>query len=452
MASLPQIYRLDSEEEEFAPMSMWSQAKDLAAQTPEDRNRYVDFLRALSILVVITGHWLIASFQFVGGTIVLEDLIALRPDIQWLTWIFQVMPIFFIVGGYANAVSLESAKRKNLDYADWLAGRLNRLVTPLLALLIAWGLIAAVMLGVGIDKELTAMISQAALIPIWFLAIYIMVVVLAPATYRIWTRYGFVSLFVLAGIGALVDTAFFMADMKWLGWSSYFWVWLSVHHLGYAWRDGRLGSPARLLGYSALAFATLATLILVGPYPMAMVGSPDPGLSNTLPPKMTLLALGIFQFGLLLAIEAPMRKVLSKLNVWTATVLINSMIMTVYLWHLTVMMLVVAVAYAIGGFGLGIEPASQSWWLTRPIWIILLYAALMPIALLVAPLERRARPKSAPIPSAARQVGGALLICLGVAMLSFFGFGNAPVFGLDIGALLGVFVGAGIAGVLARGK
>jgi hypothetical protein len=76
----------------------------------------------------------------------------------------------------------------------------------------------------------------------------------------------------------------------------------------------------------------------------------------------------------------------------------------------------------------------------------------MPIALLVAPLERRARPKSAPIPSAARQVGGALLICLGVAMLSFFGFGNAPVFGLDIGALLGVFVGAGIAGVLARGK
>lgn len=98
-------------------MSIWSQAKDLAAQTPPDRNRYVDFLRALSILVVITGHWLIAAVTYVDGTLELAKLLAIQPKTQWLTWIFQVMPIFFIVGGYANAVSLASAGRKGEGYA-----------------------------------------------------------------------------------------------------------------------------------------------------------------------------------------------------------------------------------------------------------------------------------------------------------------------------------------------
>jgi len=118
--------------------SIWSQAKELAAQTPSDRNRYVDFLRAVSILVVITGHWLIAALYFNSGSLTLGSLFVIQPNTQWLTWLFQVMPIFFIVGGYANAVSLESARRREIGYADWLAVRLNRLVTPLLVLLLGW--------------------------------------------------------------------------------------------------------------------------------------------------------------------------------------------------------------------------------------------------------------------------------------------------------------------------
>ena len=123
-------------------MSIWSQAKGLAAQTPSDRNRYVDFLRAISILVVITGHWLIAAPYYNDGSLTPSDLLVVQPNTQWLTWLFQVMPIFFIVGGYANAVSLESARRRELGYADWLARRLVRLVTPLLALLVGWALLA----------------------------------------------------------------------------------------------------------------------------------------------------------------------------------------------------------------------------------------------------------------------------------------------------------------------
>ncbi len=429
-------------------MSIWSQAKELAAQTPGDRNRYVDFLRAVSILVVITGHWLIVALYYRDGSLTMGDVLVMQPNTQWLTWLFQVMPIFFIVGGYANAVSLESARRREIDYAGWLAGRLNRLVTPLLVLLLGWALVAAILYVSGVSGDVTRLASRAALIPTWFLAIYIMVVVLAPATYIAWRRWGFASFWALAAIGALVDLAFFAADFQLMGWSNYFWIWLSVHHLGYAWRDGRMGTPARLLTYSALSLLVLGLLVFKGPYPFAMVGSPDEGLSNSLPPKITLLMLGIFQFGLLLAIEGPMRRLLSGIRIWAATVLINSMIMTLYLWHLTVMVIIVGLAYLAGGLGLGVEPGGGDWWATRPIWIAVLYAALLPVALLLSPFERRARTANASVPAAVRLVGGAMLLCLGVALLARFGFGSAPLPRLDIAAFLMVVAGAAISGLL----
>ena len=428
--------------------SIWSQAKETAAVTPVERNRYVDFLRAASILFVVTGHWLVATAYYHDGTLTPGDVLELQPGTQWLTWIFQVMPIFFIVGGYANAVSQEGARRRGVGYAGWLAARLHRLVTPLLALILGWAVLAATMYFIGVSGDITRLASRGALIPIWFLAIYIAVVMLAPLTYLAWRRWGFASLFAIAAVGALVDIAFFAAGFEWLGWTNYFWVWLSVHHLGYAWRDGRLGSPARLLTISALGLLVLVLLIFKGPYPFAMVGSPDEGLSNTLPPKITLLALGIFQFGLLLSVEAPMRRLLSGLRLWAATVLINGMIMTLYLWHITIMVIVISLAYFADGLGLGMEPGSLEWWLSRPIWIALLYAVLLPLTFLLAPLERRARPADAPVPAAARQVGGAILICLGVALLALFGFGDSPLPGLDIAAFLAVIVGSWLSGLL----
>jgi surface polysaccharide O-acyltransferase-like enzyme len=429
-------------------MSIWSQARELAEKTPEERNRYVDFLRAVSILMVVTGHWLVATVWYHDGTFVAGDLLELRPNTQWMTWLFQVMPIFFIVGGYANAVSLESARRRGVGYAGWLATRLHRLVTPLLALLVGWGLLALALYFFGVSGDVTRLASRGALIPTWFLAIYLAIVMLAPLTYKAWKRWGFLSLFAFAGIGALVDYAFFAADMEWLGWTNYFWVWLSVHHLGYAWRDGRLGNPVRLLVYSALGFAVLWLLIFKGPYPFAMVGSPDEGLSNTLPPKITLFALGVFQFGLLLAIEGPMRRLLSNVKLWAATVLINGMIMTLYLWHITVLIVVVSLAYFAGGFGMGIEPGTDAWWMTRPLWIGVLYAVLLPVTLLMSPFERLPRRKDAPVPAAMRQVGGALMICLGVAYLALFGFGSAPLPYLDIIAFFTVVAGSWISGLL----
>jgi surface polysaccharide O-acyltransferase-like enzyme len=429
---------------------IWSQAKDLAAQTPEDRNRYVDFLRAVSILMVITGHWLVATVYYADGALEGGKLTEVQPSTQWLTWVFQVMPIFFIVGGYANAVSLESAKRKGLDYAGWLAARLNRLVTPLLALVLAWGVIAAILYFVGVSGPNLKIGSRAALIPTWFLAIYIMVVVLAPLTYRAWRRWGYGSIITFGALGAVVDWLFFAADMRWTGWSNYFWVWLCVNQLGYAWRDGRIGRPPALLLASAAGLAVLALLIFKGPYPFAMVGSPGTDVSNTAPPKITLIALALCQFGLLMAIEAPMRRFLGGLRIWAATVLVNSLIMTVYLWHITVMILVIAIAYGLGGVWLGLEPGSGDWWLSRPLWIAILYAFLIPAALLLSPLERMGRSRDRTPPSAARQVIGAVLLCFGVASLALYGFGASPLPYLDIISFACVIAGAGISGLLPK--
>lgn len=440
-------------------MSIWSSALEMAEKTPPERNRYVDFLRAVSITVVIVGHWLIATAYYANGELEFGALLEDQPQTHWLTWLFQVMPIFFIVGGYAHGVSLESAKRKGLDYATWLASRLNRLVSPLLILIIAWAVIALIMKLVGADRETIQFASQAAIIPTWFLAIYIVVVMLAPGMYRLWEKFGYLSVAAFAAIAGIVDYLFFNAGLEWLGFSNYFWVWLTIHQLGFAWRDGRLGGPAVLLACSAAGLIALYLMTSLGPYPLAMVGSPDENLSNTLPPKATLLALGLFQFGLLMAIEKPMRRTLENVRLWAAAVLVNGMIMTVYLWHITVMVVIVGSLTLAGGLWLTLEPATAEWWLWRPAWIAFLIAVLVAVALPMSVFERQGRSADAKVPSTVRQVIGALLLCLGVALLAMFGYGGSPIpdlvigsLELDVGAFVLVIAGAALSGLLPRFK
>lgn len=425
-------------------MGIWSQASEIAANTPSNRNRYVDFLRAASILFVIGGHWLITTAYFDPDTGALTPALALDaiPWTRWLTWIFQVMPIFFIVGGYSNAVSLESAKQRNLHYSVWLAGRLHRLLTPLLILVIFWAALSFVFHLFGTDTKTIEFATRAALVPTWFLAIYTMIVLLAPLTYSLWQRWGFASLFGYILLAAMVDLAFFQLGWQFLGWSNYFWVWLAVHHLGFAWRDGRLGKPMGLLSISLIALMVLLALVFKGPYPIAMAGSPGDALSNTLPPKVTLIALGVLQFGLLLAIEKPMQRLLSHAKVWTFTVIINTMIMTIYLWHMTILVVLLGIAYLNGGLGLTMMPGSAEWWWTRPIWILILALLLAPVALLLSPLERLARPKDTPIPSQWRLVSGAIIVGFGISVASLFGF-SGDLFSVLNAATIALVLGGG---------
>jgi hypothetical protein len=145
-----------------------------------------------------------------------------------------------------------------------------------------------------------------------------------------------------------------------------------------------------------------------------------------------------------------MRRVLESLRLWTATVLINSMIMTLYLWHITVMVLLGTILYFANGFGFGIEPGTSAWWWTRPIWIGVLLLLLFPAALALSPLERRGRIPGAKIPSAARQIAGAVILCLGISLLAVFGYGGGIFTGQDIVSFALVVAGAELSGLLPR--
>ncbi len=423
-------------------MSIWSQAAEAAAATPDSRNRYADFLRAVSILFVIVGHWLMTTAHYDESTGQISPVLALDvvPWSAWLTWGFQVMPIFFIVGGYSNGISLASAQQKNLNYAQWLAGRLHRLLTPLTLLVVFWAVIAICLNFTGIDGQHIEMLSKTALVPTWFLAIYTMIVLLAPATYKLWRRWGYRSLLAYIALAVCVDAAFFILDWQWLGWSNYFWVWLAMHHLGFAWLDGRLGSPLRLLGLSLFGFAVLWTLIVYGPYPIAMAGSPGAEVSNTLPPKITLIALGLFQFGLLLALEGPMNRWLQGLRAWTCTIIVNTMIMTVYLWHMTILIAVLAAAYFAGGLGLHIQTGTAEWWALRPLWLLVPALVLLPVALLLSPLERLSPSKDKKLPSAYRLIAGAVAAGLGISLATLNGF-NGDIFSAQSSGIIALMLG-----------
>src|SRR5689334_24182776 len=115
---------------------MLSGLRRLAERTPASRQRFIDLLRAIAILAVVLGHWLVTVVEYDNGQLTGRSAL---PDLRWahpLTWLVQVMPIFFLVGGYANAASLTSHYRKGRRAGDWLVHRAARLVRPSTALIL----------------------------------------------------------------------------------------------------------------------------------------------------------------------------------------------------------------------------------------------------------------------------------------------------------------------------
>jgi fucose 4-O-acetylase-like acetyltransferase len=418
----------------------------MAKRTPASRNRYVDFLRALAILAVVVGHWLISAPCFSDGVPAYSHLLDLAPWTRWLTWLFQVMPVFFFVGGFSNGVSWSSAERRGLGYAAWLDCRLRRLLGPVLPLLLTWGVMVAVAHSNGVSPAMIEVGSQVALVPVWFLAVYILVVTLVPLTFSAWRRWGYASCIVPVVAAAAVDVAFFAGDQRALGWLNYPLIWVTVHQLGYAWRERRLVGVRTGAVWLGVALGALVVLTHVGPYPLSLVGVPSDEVSNTLPPKLPLLALGMAQIGLLLMLEAPMRRWLERPALWAGTILVNGMIMTIYLWHSTVMMLLVGLAFWHVPVVLDVDPAGAIWWWTRPLWLLAYAVASVPFVLAFSVFER---PRRASRPAAVwRQLLGGAVACCGLALLALDGVGSARGWlGLRWLALLLPLAGCAVAGI-----
>lgn len=399
-----------------ARATLWSRAAEMAAKAPPERNRYVDFLRAFSILAVVSGHWLVAAPYMQDGAVQGGHLLGILPWTQWLTWLFQVMPIFFLVGGFANGVSWAAEQRKQGNWAEWFGARVQRLISPVLPVLLIWSVLAAFGTALGIERGVVKMAAQLALVPVWFLSVYLIITALVPLSHAAWRKWGMASFWALV-LGAIaVDVAALRLGIPYVNLLNFLFIWLAVHQLGYAWNAGQFARPAKALLWGIGGLAALAALVRFGPYPLAMIGVPGSELSNSMPPTLAMLALGIAQTGLALAIQPQMRRWLDNMRLWTGVVLLNGMIMTVYLWHLTGFVLVLVAAWLLGGIGLEVMPGSSEWWIARPLWFLLYIAATLPLIMLFARFEqvRASKEARAPIPHW-RLVLGLVLICIGLA-------------------------------------
>src|SRR5262249_482183 len=158
------------------------------------------------MLVVTVGHWLAAAPYFdASGELIGAHILTAVPWTAWLTWVGQVMPIFFIVGGYTKGGSWRAARRDGRSYAPWVGSRVRRLGWAVLPVLVAWVAIVAIEYARGVRPELIRYGSQVAFIPIWFLAVYIMIVLLVPAMEAAWTRFGLRSFWALTAAAIVVD-------------------------------------------------------------------------------------------------------------------------------------------------------------------------------------------------------------------------------------------------------
>jgi peptidoglycan/LPS O-acetylase OafA/YrhL len=433
----------------FAP-TLWSRARDMATKAPPERNRYVDFLRAFSILAVVVGHWLVAAPSMEGSAVQGGHLLGILPWTQWLTWGFQVMPIFFLVGGFSNALSWSAKQRAGGSYASWMAARVQRLINPVLPLFLIWTLFALFGTAMGVERKIVALSSQLALIPVWFLSVYLLVSALVPLSHTAWKRMGMVSFWILVAGAIVIDVATLAYDVPFVNFANFAFVWLAVHQLGYAWSEGYFANRLRALTWGAGGLAVLGLLVAFGPYPVAMIGVPGSDLSNSMPPTLALLALGIGQTGLALALEGLGRRLLDRLGVWTAVVLVNGMIMTIYLWHLTAFVLVLVIAWLLGGTGLRVVPGSESWWLMRPVWFALYIAALLPLILIFSRYERMgsaAGKTSSGDVAHWRLTAGMLVICAGLGISAAISIASPlGVTGVRLWVVALPFVGAALVG------
>ena len=125
-------------------MTIFARARSMAEQTPDRRNRAADFFRAVSIILVVFGHWFLIAPYVDQGELRFALLLEVLPASHLATGVVQVMPGFFIVGGFANAASWESARRDPERRRAWQAVRLRRLLVPTVPLVAIWCTAAAI--------------------------------------------------------------------------------------------------------------------------------------------------------------------------------------------------------------------------------------------------------------------------------------------------------------------
>jgi len=393
---------------------------ELARATPATRDRYVDFLRAASIVAVVFGHWFISINHLERDIFSTTSAVGVTSGMWLGTWLFQVMPVFFFVGGFSNLVAYDAFKRRGEPTSAFVRSRLERLLRPSLVFLGFW-LVVQVALHlfdvggpagirlVGETRMLRGMYPPAATLPfgpLWFLAVYLIVVCVAPLTIALHRRFRWWVPAVMAAGAAVVDVIGFGADVDGLRYLNVVFVLLLPHQLGHFYADGMFERLPRKAFWVMVAVGLGGLVLLttplfepigrhwfpdVGHYSKSLLGTDVPGeISNAYPPTVCFLLADIWSIGAVMLLRPALSRWLERPGPWKVTIFLNSVIMTLFLWHMTAYFVVLL---ALWPLGLGREQDSTaSWWLLRPVFIGLSTLVLAGIVALVGRFERpRAR-------------------------------------------------------------
>ncbi|MGW5154833.1 acyltransferase family protein [Nonomuraea wenchangensis] len=416
--------------------------RDLAARTPESRERSVDMWRALAICLVVFGHWFVVAVTYRDGRLSGYNALDVLSWLDPVTWLFQVMPIFFLVGGYAGSASMASHRASGGDGIGWVLRRTDRLLRPATALFVVLPLVSLAATAAGVSSQLLGHAAWLASIPLWFLLAYFVLMVLTPGLHALHRRAGLAAPLAMVVIVAVADLLRRGLHVPVVGQSTYLFAWMAIYQLGFCWRDGLLRlSRGKALAVVAGGLVALIGLTVVGPYPVAMVGY------NTAPPTLALMALAATQTGLVLALAPAANRWLRRTGPWNVVIAVNAVILTVFLWHMTAAVVAAALLFPAGVLR---QPPlhSMTWLLWRVPWIA---ACALVLAVLVAFFARIELRRSALRSDVVRgpwrdgaTVLGLAAVLAGLLFVAFSGPGYHGPTGLPWAGVLSYLCGAAV--------
>jgi len=365
----------------------------------------MDFFRAASIVVVVFGHWFIGVIWWRGGKIGTVSAIGLTGWLWIATWFLQVIPLFFFVGGFANYVGYQSFRRQGRSVGAFLWSRAVRLVKPSMVFVSVWVGIEIVLhlLNVGGTGLLRGVRPPGATVPfgpLWFLAVYLIVVMASPFTLWLHRRFDVAVPIALIAGAILVDLLRFGADLEWIGQANVWLVFLLPHQLGYFYAEGRLARLPKWV-FAAMAMVGFVTMMAltnlyrvfpgISVYPRSLLGTDVGRITNTNPPTLMMLAMAIWSIGAAMMLRPRLSRWLHGVRVWKAVVFTNTIVMTLFLWHMTAYLIAVLLLWPLG-FGRQGD-TTASWWIERPLWEIVPAVFLVGLVVLFGRFERPRKPE-----------------------------------------------------------
>ncbi|MGK9147327.1 acyltransferase [Plantibacter flavus] len=365
-----------------------SSSPTTGTKTPIDlsgRDLALDLVRVACVAAVVVIHLLMVAVAVeADGTIGISRALEQQPWFDHATWFGQIMPLFFIVGGFATITGWRSTVRRGGGVADFLRSRTFRLALPTIPVLFFLAIALGVAGRLGLDSGIVDAVAAGVGSPLWFLAAYLVCQAVAPFLARWHERRPTVTCLILLGGVVVVDTIRYLTGLEGIGLFNLLFVWPLLQQFGFLLADGRLRNVPRpvLVLIALLSYGALVPLTSWLPYSTSMLG-------NLNPPTLPLVVLGVGQLALLVLLH-PLLTAIMRARIPRAVVfLIGSRLMTVYLWHLPLIILVAGAQLVLGiPFA---EPMSAAWWWTRPLLLLVVAVLLAGIGAAVGRFEHPRR-------------------------------------------------------------